>query len=236
MLKAWRVTSGRKSELPTLIPLNQRAPSRQKDKDCKPGCVWLLLRCSQYFSWFDIMCFVLIYVDRHWSFFLWTLHLLLAKVRPSLSVAGFWWHGHCPLKAAWPGRKRWQNEGVEEVLVCFPGAGDPSPSDLLQHSDDCATECLSRPCVLLGFASLGMQECSWKKEGLDFFEEKCALKEHNLYHFKGRSFQASLPLFPMFRNFSWNSCFPERNIKLSGKLCNNPSRLILWWVLVLSYF
>lgn len=179
------------------------------------------------------MCFVLIYVGKHRSFFLWILHLLLAKLRPSLLVAGLWWQGHYPLKAAWHGRRRWQNEGVKEVLVCFPGAGDPSPSDLLQHSDACATVCLSRPCVLLNFAMLGIQECSWKKEGLDFFEEKCASKKCNLCHFKGRSFQVSLPLFPMFRNLNWIGPFPERNIKLPGKLC---SRLILWWVLVLNYF
>lgn len=137
------------------------------------------------------MCFVLVCVGRHRSFFLCTLHLLLAELRPSLSVTGFWWQGHCPLKAAWPGGRRWQNGGVEVVLVCFLGAGDPSPSALLQHSDDCAAVCLSRRCVLLGFVALGMQESSWKKEGLDFFEEKRALKEHNLCHFKGRS----LPLW-----------------------------------------
>lgn len=27
----------------TAISLNQRVPSRQKDKDCKPGCIWLCL-------------------------------------------------------------------------------------------------------------------------------------------------------------------------------------------------
>lgn len=60
------------------------------------------------------------------------------------------------------------------MLGGFLGAGDPSPSDLLQHGNVCATVCLwglavGRPCMLLGFALAGYAVVQLKKEGKDLF-------------------------------------------------------------------
>lgn len=162
--------------------------------------------------------------------FLWTLHLLLAKLRPSPSVAGFWQHGHSV-----PSRQLSVAEGggrLKGWKKCWSASlGQVS---LLQVTF-CSTVMTVPLCVCQGLV------CCWvllrwvcrsaaeKRKEWTFLRKNVLWK--SIIHVISRA-----SLFPMFKNLDLSSRFPERNIKLSGKLCNNSSRLILWWVLVLSYF
>lgn len=152
------------------------------------------------------MCVVQIYVGRHWSFFLWTLNLFLAEPRPSLLVA------------AWCGRRRWQNKGVKEVLVCFLGAAGPSPSDLLQHSGDRATVSVKALCAV-GFCFTAYAGVQLKKRRTGIFLRKNVLQKSIIYVIsKAGAFKHLFASVSYVQKSHWSSRFPERILTVGKTL------------------